>query len=424
MKWRSYPEYKDSGVEWPRKVPEHWKIQRIRNIIDMSVSNVDKHTKEGELSVRLCNYIDVYKNDQITEHISFMRATATPEEIERFRLKPDDVLITKDSEAWNDIGIPALVEYTADDLVCGYHLALLRPRKTLIRGPFLLRALQCPEVAFQFHVAANGVTRYGLSHESIKSVLLPVSPITEQTAIAAFLDRKTEKIDGLLAKKVRLIELLQEKRAALISHAVTKGLDPSVPMKDSGVEWLGEVPAHWEVKRLKRLARLRSGLAITSETIEEVGEYPVFGGNGIRGFTSFYTHEGDLPIIGRQGALCGCVNFAHGRFWASEHAVVATPEPEVNPHWLMYLLRAMSLNTYSQSAAQPGLAVETISALQVCMPDITEQRATAAALDSETAKIDTLSSKIQNTIKKLKEYRSALISAAVTGKIDVRQEVA
>ena len=124
-----YPAYKSSGVEWLGHIPAHWAVRRIRNVVDMRVSNVDKHTKEGELPVRLCNYVDVYKNDRITEHLSFMRATATEKEIERFRLEPGDVLITKDSESWNEIGIPALVEYTADDLICGYHLALLRPRK-------------------------------------------------------------------------------------------------------------------------------------------------------------------------------------------------------------------------------------------------------------------------------------------------------
>ena len=110
------------------EIPAHWEMRRIKNVVDMKVSNVDKHVREGESPVRLCNYSDVYKNDRITARMSFMEATATAKEIERFRLKPDDVLITKDSEVWNEIAIPALVEYAAEDLVCGYHLALLRPR--------------------------------------------------------------------------------------------------------------------------------------------------------------------------------------------------------------------------------------------------------------------------------------------------------
>ena len=151
----SYPDYKTSGVEWLGDVPAHWKVRRLRNLAKMRVSNVDKHVKEGELPVRLCNYVDVYKNDRITGITAYMRATATPAEIKRFRLELGDVLITKDSETWNDIGVPALVQHTADDLVCGYHLAVLRPLKTTLSGAFLFRALQSPTVANQFHTAAK-----------------------------------------------------------------------------------------------------------------------------------------------------------------------------------------------------------------------------------------------------------------------------
>jgi type I restriction enzyme, S subunit len=193
---------------------------------------------------------------------------------------------------------------------------------------------------------------------------------------------------------------------------------PYPAYKDSGVEWLGEIPAHWEVKALKRLASLRAGAAITAETIEETGEFPVFGGNGIRGFTSSYTHEGDFPLIGRQGALCGCVNFASGRFWASEHAVVAVPQAEVHPYWLSYLLRAMSLNSYSESAAQPGLAVDTISALHVPAPGCYEERTIAAFLDRETARMDALVGKKERLIELLQEKRTALITRAVTKGLD------
>ena len=166
----------------------------------MRVSNVDKHTKEGELPVRLCNYVDVYKNDRITQQITFMPATASPDEIERFRLHHNDVLITKDSETWNDIGVPALVTEPSDDLISGYHLAILRP-KAGIYGPYLFWA------AYQFHVEAKGVTRYGLSHDGIQSVTLPIPPPEEQAAIVRFLDHADEQIQRYIAAKGRLIAL-------------------------------------------------------------------------------------------------------------------------------------------------------------------------------------------------------------------------
>ncbi len=136
-----------------------WDVRRLRNVADMRVSNVDKYVREDEHSVRLCNDVDVYKNDYINEQIDFMEATATTEEIERFRLERDDVLITKDSETWDDIGVPALVTEPASGLISGYHSALLRPRSDKLAGSYLFRALQSKSLAYQFHVEAKGVTR-------------------------------------------------------------------------------------------------------------------------------------------------------------------------------------------------------------------------------------------------------------------------
>jgi type I restriction enzyme S subunit len=188
--------------------------------------------------------------------------------------------------------------------------------------------------------------------------------------------------------------------------------------KDSGVEWLGEVPEHWPIVALKRIAALRSGDSITSESISESGKYPVVGGNGLRGYTAGFTHEGNFVVIGRQGALCGNVNYATGKFWASEHAVVATPNRPVVTRWLGEMLRAMNLNQYSVSAAQPGLSVEAISKLRTMLPPHSEQLAIASFLDSESTKIDALVAEQQRLIALLKEKRQAVISHAVTRGLD------
>ena len=227
---------KPSGVDWLGDVPAHWEVRRLRTVAEMRVSNVDKHVQDGELPVRLCNYVDVYKNDCITEDIAFMQATATAAEIERFRLEGGDILVTKDSETWNDIGVPALVEHTAEDLVCGYHLALLRPAKSSLDGAYLLRALQSPTVGYQFHVSANGVTRYGLKHEAIKSVQLPLPPLSEQRAIAAHLDQATAAIDTAIDNARRQAERMAEYRASLIAHVVTGKLDVRAAAERTGTE--------------------------------------------------------------------------------------------------------------------------------------------------------------------------------------------
>ena len=221
---------KPSGIEWLGDVPAHWEVRRLRHAVNMRVSNVDKHSKEGELPVRLCNYVDVYKNDRITERVPFMRATAKATEIDRFRLEIGDVLITKDSEVWNDIGVPAFVEYSAKDLVCGYHLALLRSMKSVLNGAYLFYSLQSSTIAYQFHIAANGVTRYGLSHHAIKSVRFPIPPLPEQAAIAAYLDKQTAAVDAAMTRAQREIELLSEYRTRLIVDAVTGQVD----VRDTG----------------------------------------------------------------------------------------------------------------------------------------------------------------------------------------------
>ena len=212
---------KDSGVEWLGKVPAHWEIARLRNVVEMRVSNVNKHVIEGETPVRLCNYVDVYKNSIIHHQMEFMRATATSEEIKRFHLKKNDVLITKDSETWDDIGVPALVGKTAPDLVLGYHLALLRPYTHKIASSYLFYILASKGMSYQFHVGAKGVTRYGLSHAEIKSVRLLLPPLSEQTAIAKYLDKTITAIDAAAARTRREIKLLREYQTRLISDAVT-----------------------------------------------------------------------------------------------------------------------------------------------------------------------------------------------------------
>lgn len=189
---------------------------------------------------------------------------------------------------------------------------------------------------------------------------------------------------------------------------------PYPAYKDSGVEWLGRVPEHWDVRKLKWLASLQSGDFITSESIEEEGAYPVYGGNGLRGYCTAFTHEGAYALVGRQGALCGNINYAEGKFWASEHAVVVSPYVPTAVRWLGELLRAMNLGQYSISSAQPGLAVERIIDLFLPVPPEGERQIIAAHVGRETARIDALVEKKTRFIELLREKHQALITHAVT----------
>lgn len=183
-------------------------------------------------------------------------------------------------------------------------------------------------------------------------------------------------------------------------------------------EMFALVPDHWVVKKLGYLASLKSGEGITSETIGESGKYPVYGGNGLRGYINSFTHSGDYVLIGRQGALCGNINYAHGEFWASEHAVVVTPLEECDVRWLGETLRAMDLNQYSVSAAQPGISIDRISALKIAVPPLEEQSWIANYLDRETAEIDALVAEKERMLALLEEKREALISHIVTRGLD------
>jgi type I restriction enzyme S subunit len=201
---------------------------------------------------------------------------------------------------------------------------------------------------------------------------------------------------------------------------VTCGLDPNVRLKPSGVEWLGDVPEHWEMRRLKTLCRMKSGDGITAMSIEPAGEYPVYGGNGVRGYTSNYTHDGEFALIGRQGALCGNIHLVRGRFWASEHAVVATLYRGYNIEWFGAILTITNLNQYSIAAAQPGLAVERILTLWLPVPPAQEQVHIAKYIEHETADITKAVDRTQREISLILEYRTRLTADVVTGKLDVR----
>lgn len=218
-------EMKDSGIEWLGKVPKHWAVKKLKFNSSVHFSSVDKKSEEGELAVRLCNYVNVYYNDYITNDLDFMEATASAEEVCKFQLNIDDVIITKDSESWNDIAIPAYVLETSDKLICGYHLAQIRPNSKVLKGRFLFWMLSGDAFNYQFRIEATGITRYGLSNYGLSNSLVVLPPINEQEVISAYLDKKTKQIDQQIEQETRSIDLLKEYRTSLISEVVTGKID-------------------------------------------------------------------------------------------------------------------------------------------------------------------------------------------------------
>jgi type I restriction enzyme, S subunit len=269
-----YPAYKDSGLELFKQIPQHWEITRLKNVASLRVSTVDKHVFDDELKVSVCHYVQVYYNRRITNAVAFVEGSVKPSEAAEFALRHNDVVITKDSETPDDIAVATLVAEDIPNLVCGYHLAILRPHPEELDGAFLYYLQESQPLRAYYTVTARGVTRYGLPYGGMASspVLLP--PLPEQRAIAAFLDAETARSDALVAKQEALIATLQEKRRALISHAVTKGLDAAAPMRDSGVPWLGAVPAHWEVASIYARYSVQLGKMLNQEAVQGVSPAP------------------------------------------------------------------------------------------------------------------------------------------------------
>jgi len=440
---KPYPAMKDAGVPSLGEVPEHWGVRRLRTVTDMRVSNIDKHSNDDERTVRLCNYLDVYKHDHIGTDMPFMRATASTSEIARFRLAVGDVLITKDSESWNDIGVPALVLESADDLICGYHLALLRSDPELLTGAYLFRAVQSEGVAYQLHINANGVTRFGLSHSAIKSTWVPTPPLYDQAAIVRFLDYADGRIRRYIRAKQQLIKLLEEEKRAILHRAVTRGLDPNVRLKPSGVEWLGDVPEHWEVRRVKSLSLVKRGASprpiADPRYFDDAGVYAWVRIADVTASSRYLERTTQrLSSLGQSlsvplepGALFLSIAGSVGKPMITRikccihDGFVYFPQFHGN---VEYLCRVFSSGTpfarLGKLGTQLNLNTETVGSIFLGWPPADEQAAIVSFLDEATATRDPAIRSAQREISLLLEYRSRLIADVVTGKLDVREAVA
>ena len=214
-----------SGIEWLGEVPEHWEVALIKHVADVRFSGVDKHSHDHETPVHLCNYTDVYKNDRITDNMDLMRATATTSEIGRLTLKAGDVILTKDSETPDDIGVPAWVTDDLPGVVCAYHLGLLRPVPDRVLGEFLFRAIGSARTAQQFHVLATGVTRFALGKHDVKNAVITLPPVEEQTTICRWITDECKPLDDAITRAEEEIKLIREYRDRLIADVVTGQID-------------------------------------------------------------------------------------------------------------------------------------------------------------------------------------------------------
>ena len=405
---RPYTEYKDSGALWLGKVPDSWEVRRIKTLFRES------EDRRGQRPMEL---LSLTRSRGLIPQSENSSPTLLAEDLSAYKVcRPTDVVMNR-MQAWSGMfAVPSREGVVSPDY------SVFTP-SAACEIKFFEHLFKTPILVEQFAKASKGIgTGFNrLYSEEFGNITIGIPLLDEQAAIVRYLDDADQRIRAYVSAKERLIALLEEERQVVIQRAVTRGLDPNVKLKPSGVEWLGDVPEQWTVRRLKTLCSMKSGDGITTEAIEPTGRYPVYGGNGLRGYTTEFTHDGHYALIGRQGALCGNVHTAQGKFWASEHAVVASPHSANNMEWFVALLEAMNLNQYSISAAQPGIAVERIVNLWAPFPPHREQSGIGEYIAELTATINDAIDRARRQIELMEEYRTRLIADVVTGKIDVRE---
>lgn len=414
-----YPSYKQSGIGWLGEFPSSWSVVKLKHYGDISFSSVDRHQYDEERKVSICHYPDAYKNDFISSRTKISSGTCTESEFERFQLIEDLVVLTKDSESADDIGVPAYISETLQDGVVGYHLALVNTNKEHLFGKYLFRYLQTDLASSVFETSANGVTRFGLGKPAIENSFIPLPSLPEQKQIARFLDHQTGIIDALIDKKEALIEKLKEQRQAIINEAVTKGLNPNAPLIDSGIPWLGEIPEHWEVVKFKRLGRIKNGKDQKEVLIDE-GGYPILGTGGEFGRASDFLYDKPSVLLGRKGTI-DKPQFIEEPFWTVDTLFYTEIFENTEPKFLYYLSTQIPFNALQESSAVPSMTQEKLHNVYLCRPPKSEQKEIVLKLKESLSLLNETNLKIETQIQKLREYRQSLISEAVTGKIDVRE---
>jgi type I restriction enzyme S subunit len=435
-RWKPYPTYKDSGTEWLGEVPAHWDVTLLKRAFKVQLGKMlqtaPTHSQDTlEPYLRAAN---IFWNGVDLNYVNEM--WFSPHEKEQYVLKAGDLLISEGG----DVGRSAIWKGEID--YCYIQNAINRVRSRGVHlTQFLYYWIYSLKHSGYIDMLCNKATIAHFTAEKVERVNVILPPLPEQRAIAAFLDRETGRIDTLIAKKERQIELLQEKRAALISHAVTKGLDPDVKMKDSGVEWLGEVPEHWEVTPLRGVLNQRGEYNIGPRTtnilsvVKDVGviNYDDRKASGNKKSDNIeqykIIHKGDI-VLNRMNVIIGSVGVAGESGAASiEYYVLHAKDSSVHTEYYGHIF---SSKMFQKNLGRLGSGIlghrlripfEVLKSEMLPKPPYSEQHDIANTLNDERNLIDKFVKKIQESISKLREYRTALISAAVTGKIDVRQEM-
>ncbi len=447
--YKPYTAYKDSGVDWIGRVPAHWNVAPLGKL---SVSRCDgpfgsglkseHYVSTGVRVIRLQNIgFASFKDDDA----AFIDPDYWRDELSQgHEVLPGDVLIAGLGDDNNPLGRACVAPSSLGDALVKADCYRFRLGSTAL-PEFVALALSATARA-ECGYLATGATRDRLNLGLASARVIPLPPKAEQTSIFAALDRETARIDALIAKKTRFIELLKEKLQALITHAVTKGLDASAPMKDSGVEWIGEVPAHWSVSQMKFVARIGNGSTPSRDRPDywENGTYPWLTSScvnleQVEGAKEFVTpialNECHLPIVRPPAILVGITGQGRTRGMATTLCIEATinqhiaflkaNESLVRTNFLRRFIDVayewLRLDSEGAGSTKGAVTCEQIGSLPMVLPTAAEQVRVVAYANNMATRIDELASKTERSLTLLKERRAALITAAVTGQIDLRE---
>ena len=452
---RRYPRYRDSGVEWLGEIPDHWELRRLGRIGSFFKGGGGTKEDETDDGVPCVRYGDLYTQHEYL--IRHTRAHIAEEAAADYReLEYGDVLFAGSGETIDEIGKSAanLIEGRA---YCGGDVIILRPAVEA-DATYLGYAAACQPSVYQKACMGRGVTVMHIYSRELKQMLILIPPLEEQQTIAEFLDRETAKIDHLADRKRLLIERLEEYRQALITRTVTHGLspraaraaslDPSPRLKPSGVEWLGDVPDHWKFMRLGRFGSFFKGGGGTKEDETDAGvpcvrygdlytqhEYLIKDTRAhiAEGATGNYREleYGDVLFAGSGETIDeigkSAANLIEGRAYCGGDVIVFRPAVEADATYLGYAADCQP-SVYQKACMGRGVTVmhiysRELKQMLIPLPPLEEQQTIAEFLDERLERIDTLTSRVEAAIERLAEYRAALITAAVTGKIDVRGDM-
>jgi len=438
-KWRPYPAYKDPGVEWLGEIPEHWAALPLKRVASRMQAGSTPPTaelryyEEGEVPWFTPESFDM--DIAITRPAKLIARSAVKEGAARLFEAGSVMLVTIAS-----IGKVGVIEQPAS---CNQQIMSISFRPDEVSPRFAAYQIKPLEAALQGIAPSSTVAILGQDEVGYLPFALP--PVGEQRAIADFLDRETAKIDPLVEKNQRLIELLVEKRTALITQAVTKGLDPTVPMKDSGIEWLGKIPEHWDVLALKRIARrIQAGSTpSTKETAYySAGEIPWYTpgdfGTGVelaeasKLISRYALEDGKARLFGSQSVLLVAIGASTGKSGILTAAgssnqqitCVTVTEQRLIPRFAAYHMKQLeeTINSIAPRTTLPIMNATRVGYLPFLIPAKNEQQPICDQLDRQSEELDGQIGLATEGLRRLREYRTALISAAVTGKIDVRGE--